>query len=479
MAIKIYNTLTREKEEFVPIDPPHVGMYVCGVTVYDVCHIGHARSYIVFDTVCRYLRFSGFEVKFVRNFTDVDDKIIKRANELNVTAKEIAEKYISEFHHDMEQIGVSEADVEPRATLHISQMIEMIQRIIQNGHAYITGGDVWFSIDSFPEYGSLSRRNPEEMKAGARIEPDERKRNRLDFALWKESKQGEPAWNSPWGMGRPGWHIECSAMSTFYLGNQFDIHGGGMDLIFPHHENETAQAKAANGINFVRYFLHNGFVNINEEKMSKSLKNFFTIKDVLAHYHPEALRYFCLTTHYRSPVNFSGSNIEEAQNRVESVYETIIRAEEFLKEKDTGEVSDRETEFLQSFRNAMDDDFNTAMALSVLSEMVRKINEVLDSRKMPVNEKTAEVVLNLKDFRKISSVLGVFEKEPANVVADIQQRKILSRNINSDEIELLLEQRTEARKEKKFARADEIREKLKQMGIAIMDAPLKTRWKVM
>ena len=305
MALRIYNTLTGKKEEFVPLHEKRVGMYVCGVTVYDLCHIGHARSAIVFDAIYRYLGYRGYEVTFVRNFTDIDDKIIKRANEEGVDCKAIAEKYIDEFNMDMGKLGFEKPKFEPKATEHIPEMIELISTLIEKGYAYQSGGDVFFSVEKFKDYGKLSKRNLEEMQAGARVGIDEKKENPLDFALWKASKPGEPSWESPWGKGRPGWHIECSVMSQKYLGETFDIHGGGKDLIFPHHENEIAQSEAATGKPFARYWIHNGFVNINKEKMSKSLGNILTLKEIFKDWRPEAIRLFLLSSHYRSPVDFS------------------------------------------------------------------------------------------------------------------------------------------------------------------------------
>ncbi len=381
MPIKMFNTISARKEEFTPIDPGVIKIYVCGVTVYDMCHIGHARAYIAFDVIIRYLKYKNFKVKYVRNFTDVDDKIIKRANELGVKTEEITEKYIREFYTDMEALNVAKADIEPRVTEHIPDIINLIQKIIDNGYAYISGGDVYFSIDAFPSYGKLSGRKIDDMKAGARVEINEQKRHPMDFALWKESKPGEPAWDSPWGKGRPGWHIECSAMSTKYLGNTFDIHGGGKDLIFPHHENEIAQSEAANRVKFVNYWLHNGFVNINEEKMSKSLGNFFTIREVCEKYFPEALRYFMLGTHYRSPINYSTDAIAEAEGRVEYYYFTLKEINKSignfngpLKDIVSKEEIDQN---IKELDEAMEDDFNTAKAIANISNLLRFANEFL------------------------------------------------------------------------------------------------------
>ena len=323
MTLRLYNTLTGNKDDFVPLHGKKVGMYACGVTVYDLCHIGHARSAIVFDIVHRYLRYRGYEVTFVRNFTDIDDKIIKRANEEGVDYKTIAEKYIVEFNVDMGELGLEKPSVEPKATEHIPEMIRLISALIEKGFAYQSGGDIFFSVRKFGDYGKLSKRDLEEMQAGARVEIDEKKENPLDFALWKTSKPGEPFWETPWGKGRPGWHIECSVMSQEYLGETLDIHGGGRDLIFPHHENEIAQSEAATGKTFARYWVHNGFVNINKEKMSKSLGNILTIKEILKDWHPEVLRLFFLSHHYRSPIDFSEDSFAEAKLGLDRFYTTL------------------------------------------------------------------------------------------------------------------------------------------------------------
>ncbi len=326
MSIRIYNTLSGTKEDLVPMQPGSVRMYVCGPTVYDSCHIGHARSAVIFDVIARYLRARGFQVTYVRNFTDIDDKIIRRAAEQGVDPKALAEKYIREFHEDMDALKVESATVEPKATDHIPQILEVIRRLMEKGFAYAAEGEVFFSVDAFERYGRLSGRKLEEMEAGARVDVDPRKRNPFDFVLWKPAKPGEPAWESPWGPGRPGWHIECSAMSSAYLGETFDIHGGGKDLIFPHHENEIAQSEAAFGRPFVKYWVHNGFVNINQEKMSKSLGNFLLIRDLLKEFHPEALRLFLLSSHYRSPVDFTPQSMEEASAGLDKIYALLQRA---------------------------------------------------------------------------------------------------------------------------------------------------------
>ena len=374
MTIQIYNTMKKKKEEFVPLREGYVGMYACGVTVYDLSHIGHARALIVFDVIYRYLQYRGYKVTFVRNYTDIDDKIIKRAQEEGVTYKDISDRYIKEFDHDMDLLGLEKPTVSPRATDHIPEMIAMVEALIEKGFAYEVDGDVYFSVGSFSEYGKLSGKNIEELNSGARVEVDERKQSPLDFALWKKSKEGEPFWECPWGKGRPGWHIECSAMSQKYLGTTFDIHGGGMDLIFPHHENEIAQAECATGEPFARYWIHNGFVNINQQKMSKSLKNFFSIREILETYHPEVLRLFLLSNHYRSPVDYSEQNLTEAKVGLDRFY-AILRDLDEIKSLDKGSAAQslgekrlvtELQEFPGKFTAAMDDDFNTAAALGHL-----------------------------------------------------------------------------------------------------------------
>ncbi len=483
MAIKVFNTIAGKKEDFIPIKPDEVRMYVCGVTVYDMCHIGHARAYVAFDVIYRYLKEKGFRVTYVRNFTDVDDKIIKRANELGVKTEEITEKYISEFYTDMESLGVSKADIEPKVTEHINEIIALIQKIIDNGYAYVSGGDVYFSVESFPGYGKLSGRRLDDMKAGARVEVNEQKRHPMDFALWKESKPGEPFWDSPWGKGRPGWHIECSAMSTKYLGTTFDIHGGGKDLIFPHHENEIAQSEGAYKVPFVRYWLHNGFVNINEEKMSKSLGNFFTIREVTSRYYPEALRYFMLGTHYRSPINYSVDAISESEGRVEYYYSTLREMNNAigsfggpLKDFPAKEEVDKN---LQEFFDSMDDDFNTAKALANLSNLLRLANDIILKRNQyPKDIFRSSLCYIREKIMIMGRIFGIMEKEPLSVLKSITTMKAKRLGIDVDEVSRLIEERSLARKEKNFQKSDEIRDRLLKMGIAIMDTPEGTLWRI-
>jgi cysteinyl-tRNA synthetase len=483
MPIKVFNTLTNRKDDFAPIEPGKVRMYVCGVTVYDMCHIGHARAYISFDVIQRYLRYAGLDLTYVRNFTDVDDKIIKRAAEIGEQTTAVSERFIKEFETDMEALGVAKADIEPKVTQHIPEIIALIQRIIERGHAYVTGGDVYFSVRSFPRYLQLSGRQLDEMKAGARVEVDERKQDPMDFALWKESKPGEPWWESPWGKGRPGWHIECSAMSSKYLGETFDIHGGGKDLIFPHHENEIAQSEAASGKKFVNYWIHNGFVNINEEKMSKSLGNFFTIREVTARFHPEALRYFMLTTHYRSPINFSDQSLEEAQKRVEYAYQTLEAVNAMLA---GGEPKGGKSlnpalvgGLIPAFKEAMDDDFNAAKVLGDLSEPLRLLNELSSGKSGKPKDDVKRTLWDLRGkVLEIGAVLGIMTRDPGTVLSEIRDRKVKARNLDPAKIEALVAARADARKSKDFARADQVRDELKQMGVAVMDTPKGTVWRV-
>lgn len=486
MALKIYNTMTRRKENFIPLQEGQVGIYACGVTVYDFSHIGHARAMVVFDVVQRYLRFCGYRVVFVRNYTDIDDKIINRANEEGVTYSDIAERFIKEFDCDMAALGVEQPTHTPRATDHIPDMIAMIQTLLLKGIAYEIDGDVYFSVERFPEYGKLSGKCLDDLMAGARVDVDQRKRNPLDFALWKKSKPNEPFWESPWGKGRPGWHIECSVMSQKYLGETFDIHGGGMDLVFPHHENEIAQSEAATGKPFARYWMHNGFVNINQEKMSKSLKNFLTIREVLAHYHPEAVRLFLLSNHYRSPVDFSDHNLMEATVGLDRLYglqrdirtvPTDMRPASAYDELEQKAIHELEA-FSARFKDAMDDDFNTAAAIGRLHALTRTLNGLVDrckketSRTLPaaITEQAAAV------FKEAGSVLGLFGDDPDDYFNRRRETAARKRGISQDEIERLIAERAQARKDKNWARADQIREELATKGILLKDTPQGTQW---
>jgi cysteinyl-tRNA synthetase len=495
-VLKIFNTLTGQKEIFEPLKAKRVGMYACGVTVYDYSHLGHARSALVFDVIRNYLRFSGYTVKYVRNFTDVDDKIINRASEKGKTWKEIAKTYLLAYKDDMKRLGVTPADVEPKATEHIPDIIKMIQTLIAKGHAYRLNGDVYYEVKTYPAYGRLSKRKAEDLLAGARVEVDERKRDPMDFALWKSSKAGEPAWDSPWGRGRPGWHIECSAMSMKHLGKTFDIHGGGMDLIFPHHENEIAQSCAATGKEFARYWIHNGFVQVNQEKMSKSLGNFFTIREVFEKWNmpwrtkvkskrdrliAEPLRYFLLTTHYRSPLDFSDAGLQEARSALNGFYDLFKRLRESAVETRASDVRVKQAigDLERSFRQAMDDDFNTPAAIAALHRLRGEINRLPESGlSRQVREKT------VKAFRRHGKVFGLLQVPVRDWEfggTDFKSVPTLTdlKSVPADaEIERQIAERSEARRRKDFARADEIRKVLAAQAIILEDRPDgTTRWK--
>jgi cysteinyl-tRNA synthetase len=479
MNLRVYNTLHGRKEKFVPLNEGCVKMYVCGPTVYDTSHIGHARSVVVFDTVFRWLRHLGFKVTYVRNFTDVDDKIIRKSNETGESCAAITQKYIDEFHEEMDALNVLRPDVEPRATDHIDHIIAFISKLIDLGKAYhVDGGDVYFSIDSFKEYGKLSGRNPEDMVAGARIRIDEKKKNPLDFTLWKPAKPGEPFWDSPWGKGRPGWHIECSAMSYEYLGESFDIHGGGKDLIFPHHENEIAQSEAASGRQFVKYWIHNGFVDINNEKMSKSLGNFTMIKEVLAQYSPEVIRMFLLSNHYRSPIDYSEDSMREICMGLDRIYAFLERVGKTLEKNVLKSASLCNGDLWNDFACAMNDDFNSAKALACVFDSVKKGNRILDeiSGNTPGAD-ALEILSSIRhDIESISQVLGIFLLDPEDYFRDKKKKGITKMEIDPSEIEELIRQRSEARKSRDFSRADQIRDQLKSRNIILEDGPDGTTW---
>jgi cysteinyl-tRNA synthetase len=477
MAMRVYNSLGKKKELFEPLVPGKVRMYVCGPTVYDSSHIGHARSVVVFDVIVRYLKAKGFDVTYVRNFTDVDDKIIDKANQLGIDSQEVAERFIKEFHEDMDALNVERATIEPKATEHISQIIQFIEKLIKKGFAYQINGDVYYSVENFKEYGKLSGRKLEDMEAGARVEIDERKHNPFDFVLWKSSKPGEPVWESPWGKGRPGWHIECSAMSNEYLGETFDIHGGGKDLNFPHHENEIAQSEAIFGKPFVKYWIHNGFVNIDQEKMSKSLGNFLMIKDVIETYHPEVVRLFLLSNHYRSPIDFTDKAMDEARSGLDKIYAFLERAEEKI-----GLISDQDVETgdcWQRFSEAMDDDFNSARGLGILFDTVRRTNRLLDQHQDNLSQKIKKTIQsNRSDILKIGNVLGILT-EPPKVYFDKKRFQGLEqKSIDQDVIDKMVKEREEARKTKDWEKADQIRKQLDDMNIIIEDRPDGTIWKI-
>ena len=464
--MKIYNTMTRQKEEFIPIDKNEVKMYSCGPTVYDYFHIGNARPFIIFDTMRRYLEYRGYKVKFVQNFTDIDDKMIKRANEEGITVKELGERFIAEYFKDAKSLGIKEATVHPKATENIDAIIEIIEKLIENGYAYNVDGNVYFSTKKFDGYGKLSKQPLEDLEAGARIDVNENKNDAMDFALWKKQKEGEPAWESPWGMGRPGWHIECSAMANKYLGKTIDIHSGGQDLVFPHHENEIAQSECANCADFSRYWMHNGYININNQKMSKSLGNFFTVRDITKKYAPEVVRFFMLSAHYRNPINFSDVLMEQSKSALERVY-TCLENMRFLKntaEKreltaEEKEFSDKIDAFKQKFIDAMDDDLNTADAIAAVFEIVYGANTTISSKNVNATELIDKVIDTITE---LGSVLGLF-----NEVKD---------DSADAEIEALIAERTEARKAKNWARADEIRDELAKRNIVLKDTPAGVQW---
>ncbi len=472
MSLRVFNTLSGEKEPFEPLRPGAVGMYVCGVTVYDYCHVGHARAAIVFDTVYRYLRHKGYRVTYVRNFTDIDDKIIKRAAEENVPWTEITRKFIDAFYEDMGRLNIAVPEVEPRATDHIPEMIGLIECLIQRGKAYALDGDVYFSVRAFPDYGALSGKNIDDLRAGARVEVDDRKRDPLDFALWKASKPGEPAWDSPWGAGRPGWHIECSAMSQKYLGQTFDIHGGGKDLVFPHHENEIAQSCGCSGKPFVKYWLHNGFVNINQEKMSKSLGNFFTIRDILRRFHPEVLRLFLLTNHYRGPIDFADAYLEDAEKMLDRFYDFLAWAEEH---RPVTPDPSPESRLMARFEEAMDDDFNTALALGHMNETLRQLNKTRQETG-PRGREDAGFTREAAALLACGRLLGLFYRSPAEFREQQMAVKTAEQALDVEKIEALVARRAAARKDRDWATADRLREELDRMGVVVEDTPSGTVW---
>jgi cysteinyl-tRNA synthetase len=456
--LKIYNSLTRQKEEFKPIRPGQVGMYVCGVTIYDLCHIGHGRTFVGFDVVVRYLRYLGYQVNFVRNITDVDDKIIKRAAENQESCEALTERLIGEMHADFDALNLQRPDIEPRATLHMREIIALVEQLLANGNAYVAeNGDVLFAIDSFAEYGRLSGQDLEQLQAGARVSVEEAKRNPLDFVLWKMSKPGEPTWESPWGPGRPGWHIECSAMNSKHLGNHFDIHGGGSDLMFPHHENEIAQSCCAHHTAYVNTWMHTGMVMVDKEKMSKSLGNFFTIRDVLQVFDAETVRYFLMSGHYRSQLNYSDENLNQGRAALERLY-TALRGLPVV-------AAAGGESFVERFRAAMDDDFNTPEAYSVLFDLAREVNRLK-------SEGAAEAPALAARLRELGAVLGLLEQDPETFFQG-------SAETDSDvaEIEALIKARNDARAAKDWPAADVARNRLTEMGIVLEDGAQGTSWR--
>jgi cysteinyl-tRNA synthetase len=480
-SIRLFNTMTMQKEPLEPAVPGKLGVYVCGPTVYSYIHIGNARTFTSFDVVVRYLRYRGFQVTYVRNYTDVDDKIIKAAHETGEEPVALAARFVDFFREDARALHLLEPDVSPKVSEHIPEILHIIEKLVERGVAYESQGDVYFSVRHYPEYAKLSKRNLDDMVAGERVQPGEQKREPLDFALWKAAKPGEPSWDSPWGKGRPGWHIECSAMSAKYLGESFDIHGGGLDLIFPHHENEIAQSEAASGRRFARYWLHCGFLDLEGAKMSKSLGNVVRLRDALGKVDAEALRFFFLSTHYRHPLGFSDKGLADAELRMEYFYETLRKVDERVGGKDFGKgaLHGEPGRFLTEFESQMDDDFNTAGALGALSGLFAQMNELTD--KPPVKDK-ALVGRTLRalreDVRKLSGVLGLFEDEPARWLSRRRERAVAERGIDVAKVEQLLQARMDARKAKNFAEADRVRDELKGLGVDIMDTPGGTVWKV-
>ncbi|MGH7789198.1 MAG: cysteine--tRNA ligase [Candidatus Binatia bacterium] len=472
MALRVHNTLTSTVEEFVPLQPGKVGMYVCGVTVYDRSHIGHARALVTFDVVYRYLRSLDYEVRFVRNFTDVDDKIIQRGLERGLSAKEVSEANIAAFAEDMRVLGCAPPTVEPKATEHIAEMIALIGELEAKGLAYPSHGDVYFAVDKLPAYGQLSGRRLEDMMAGARIEIDELKHHPMDFALWKASKPGEPAWDSPWGAGRPGWHIECSAMASKYLGQPFDIHGGGNDLIFPHHENEIAQSEGARGSQLARYWLHNGMVNLGTEKMSKSLGNVWTVVQAAQRVGGEALRLMVLGTHYRGPLEFSEERLGEAKRSLDRIYENLARADAALQGWGTAADAEVQQAVRDEFRAGMDDDFNTAKGLATLYDTLRAMNRHVDLQRW------AEAAGCRAAVTEIAAVLGVGGQDPQAYLQRQKDRAMEDSAVSPADIERLIAERVAARKGRDFKRADAIRDELKAQGIVLEDGPQGTTWKL-
>lgn len=463
--MKLYNTLTRKKEEFTPITPGKVKMYVCGPTVYNYFHIGNGRTFIVFDTIRRYLEYRGYDVEFVQNFTDIDDKMIKKANEENTTVKEVGDRYIEEYYKDADALNIERATVNPRATEYIQDIIQFVSDLIDKGYAYEVDGDVYFSTKKFSDYGKLSGQNLEDLQAGARISVDERKKDPMDFAIWKAEKPGEPSWDCPWGKGRPGWHIECSCMAKKILGETIDIHAGGMDLAFPHHENEIAQSEALTGKPFANYWLHSAYINVNNQKMSKSLNNFFTAREVLAEYDADVIRFFMLSAHYRIQINFSKDLLDSAKASVERLYNAVGNLENLLDEVSAETMTEEEAKYLKSldkyrkkYIEKMDDDFNTADAITVLFELSKDLNT-----NVTINSSKELVTKSLELMRELGKPLGMLQKTTKGSL--------------EDEVEALIEQRQQARKNRDFALADKIRDDLKARGIVLEDTPQGVRWK--
>ncbi len=486
MSVKIYNTLTRKKEAFQPLETGHIKLYVCGITSYDYCHIGHARSALAFDMIVRYFRYLDYKVTYIRNFTDIDDKIIARAAEQNTSTEELANRFIDEFYVDMDKLGVDRPTMEPKATEHIQEMVDLISELIEKDMAYPAAGDVYYKVHSFEGYGKLSGRNLDDMLAGARVSVNENKANPMDFVLWKASKPGEPSWESPWGQGRPGWHIECSAMSRKYLGSTFDIHGGGQDLIFPHHENELAQSEGANNKPFVNMWIHHGFVTIRDEKMSKSLGNFLTIRDILAHYHPEVLRFFIFSTQYRNPLDFSENAMQDAMAGLDRLYECIAAVntlEDSFSNTVDGIATNKDIKKIESleerFQKAMNNDFNTAQAQASLFETAKVINKIM--RQLPETPATSDYNLlknGAANIIKLAAIMGIVQENATDYLAAKKAAMLAKTDISEAEILALIKERKQARTDKEWARSDEIRDELLGKGIELKDGTEGTTWSV-
>lgn len=463
--MRIYNSLTKSKEEFTPLVEGEVKMYVCGPTVYNFFHIGNGRTFIVFDTIRKYFEYRGYKVKFIQNFTDIDDKMINKANEENTSVKELGDRYINEYYKDADALNIKRATVNPRATEYIQEIVDFVKELIEKGYAYEVEGDVYFSTKKFHEYGKLSGQNLEDLQCGARINVDERKKDPMDFAVWKKQKIGEPAWESPWGMGRPGWHIECSCMAHKLLGETIDIHAGGTDLVFPHHENEIAQSEARSGKPFARYWIHAAFLNVNNQKMSKSLNNFFTAREILEKYDVDVVRFLMLSGHYRTQLNFSVDLLDSAKSSVERLYNAISNLECLVEESVSDKLTEKENEYIKTLEvyrekyiEKMDDDFNTADAISVIFDLVRDINTNID-----INSSKELINMAVNLIRELGEPLGILQKS--------------TRGSLEEEIESLIEQRQKARKEKNWALSDKIRDDLKARGIVLEDTPQGVRWK--
>ncbi len=470
MALKIYNTLSRKKEEFIPLKKGEVGIYVCGPTVYNFIHIGNARPFIIFEVVRRYLKFKGYKVKYIQNLTDIDDKMINNAWKLNVTVSELAEKFIKEYFIDADSLNIGRADIHPRATEHIKEIIELVKGLEEKGYAYVIDDNVFFDVSKFNGYGKLSGQDIEELKSGARVEVDERKREAIDFALWKKGKEGEPSWESPWGKGRPGWHIECSAMSMKYLGKTFDIHAGGSDLIFPHHENEIAQSEAYTKKPFVKYWMHNGYLCLNNQKMSKSLGNIMKVREIRQKYKGEVIRYFILSAHYRSPLNFSEEQLQQAQNSLQRLNNIVLNIKHLLKQSKFKKSRDKDDELIlkkrkeseQQFIEAMDDDFNTPVALSRLFGFAREVNIFLNSP-------------GLKNKLVLEEIYKFYQEFAGQILGILKEVKLEEKF--EQEIKNLIRKRGEARKAKNWEKSDKIRDKLREKGVILEDTAEGVRWK--